>query len=60
MTTVRVDGCVMNLSTYILFFVYSWLQTKKYADVIIPRGVENSGEYVCVYLWWLVGCGCVS
>ena len=27
-----------------LFAMESSLQTKKYADVIIPRGVENNGE----------------
>ena len=25
-----------------------WLQTKKYADVIIPRGVENRGVCACM------------
>lgn len=27
----------------------SFIQTKKYADVIIPRGVDNLGECFCVW-----------
>ena len=32
----------------------SLTQTKKYADVIIPRGAENSGKGGGGYLWLLV------
>jgi len=31
---------------FILLLIFKMLQTKKFADIIIPRGAENFGMYI--------------
>lgn len=31
---------------FVLLIIFKMLQTKKFADIIIPRGAENFGMYI--------------
>lgn len=45
----------MGYNLYPLYFFFlPTVQTKKYADVIIPRGVDNTGEYLGGRLCFLI------